>query len=370
MSKSNNIFARFFGVIIRGQSYLNILYLLLALPLGVFYYVFLIGGFTLGIALLIVLIGVLVLLVVFAAWVAFVAFERQLAVWLLREEVPAYLPEGTISTGTSGFVGHILVNRATWTGLLFLFLKLPLGAVSLALMAALIGITLLSLGAPVIYNFFLMELWLPGGSVWRIDTIGEALILFVIGLAMIFISLHLINIIAWFWGRMAFWMLGVETKPAFAVQPVAVEEAVEVEKGAPAADLEGVEAELVAAGDVATSAEAQAAEIEGVEEQGEDIAQVASEAPDSETPLITPPPDQQTRYIDEADLPSGAPEDKELSPPEWLLERYDALEYYEAETPPEPAEEPARDLEAQSGEEQPADEPESEESDDEEKENT
>ncbi len=45
---------RFFGVVARGQSYLNMIYLLLAFPLGVCYFVFLVTGLSLGIGLLII----------------------------------------------------------------------------------------------------------------------------------------------------------------------------------------------------------------------------------------------------------------------------------------------------------------------------
>jgi hypothetical protein len=63
-----------------------------------------------------------------------------------------------------------------------------------------------------------------------------------------------------------------------------------------------------------------------------------------DVPLITPPPAQSTMLIDEGDLPAVEPlEEKDLSPPEWLLERYDALEYYEAEATREKLEDPESD---------------------------
>lgn len=329
MRKSNNIFARFFGVVIRGQTYLNLVYLAIALPLAVFYFVFLVGGLTLGISLLIVLIGVLILLVVFAAWVAFVAFERQMAIWMLKVDVPPYLPEGTIQTGTSGFVGHIIANRATWTGLLFLFLKLPLGIFSLTLLLSLSGITLGSLAAPFIYNLVPIDIWLPGGVIWSISTLGDAMILFAFGVAMVFVSLHLLNIMAWVWGRIAYWMLGVERKPELEIEPVAVQEV----------ETKGQEGMAVAATAAVVSSEQESVSDElTVEDEPPTPVEPVAESVSDEVALITPPPDGETIVIDESDLPGSEPEE-DLSPPEWLLERYDALEYYDAESPPEPAEE-------------------------------
>jgi hypothetical protein len=54
----------FFGVIVDPQSYLNIVYLLVAFPLGTFYFVFLITGLSFGFGLFITLFGIPILLLV------------------------------------------------------------------------------------------------------------------------------------------------------------------------------------------------------------------------------------------------------------------------------------------------------------------
>ena len=48
MSKATRSSTGFVGVIANPQSYLNIVYLLLAFPLGTFYFVFLVTGLSLG----------------------------------------------------------------------------------------------------------------------------------------------------------------------------------------------------------------------------------------------------------------------------------------------------------------------------------
>lgn len=48
----------FFGVVAEPRSYLNIVYLLLAFPLGTFYFVFLVTGLSLGFGLIITLVGI------------------------------------------------------------------------------------------------------------------------------------------------------------------------------------------------------------------------------------------------------------------------------------------------------------------------
>ncbi len=57
---------RFFGVIAEPQSYINIFYLLLAFPLGIAYFVFLVTGISVGASLIIIWVGVPILALVLA----------------------------------------------------------------------------------------------------------------------------------------------------------------------------------------------------------------------------------------------------------------------------------------------------------------
>lgn len=314
MKKSGNIFARFFGVIIRGQTYLNILYLLLAMPLGVFYYVFLAGGILIGVPLVIVFLGILVLVAVFAAWVAFIAFERQLAIWLLRVEVPPYIPDPASHTN---WISGLITNRVTWTGLLFLFIKLPLGVFSLTLLVLLFSTTVSFLSAPFIYNnqalsnlAFLPVEW----TGWEIDTLYWAILLFIVGLLMVFLSLHILNITAWVWGVLSYWMLGRDSKDTqnnldqlTPVHPDPVNQA----------------APVVIAGEI--ESQENTSEMDRVQDldaaQDEDTDEVEIGKPDPSQPLITPPPESpKTRMIDESDLPSAKSSAINNPPPAWLLE--------------------------------------------------
>jgi ABC-type transport system involved in cytochrome bd biosynthesis fused ATPase/permease subunit len=82
MNEMTDTVKQFFGVAARGQTYLNIIYLLLSFPPGTAYFVFLVTGLLLGISLLIIWVGIPILLFMLAAWWGLVAFERQLAIWL------------------------------------------------------------------------------------------------------------------------------------------------------------------------------------------------------------------------------------------------------------------------------------------------
>jgi len=344
MNKSNNIIIRFFGVIIRGQTYLNILYLLLALPFGVFYYVFLVGGISLGLPLVIVLIGVLILIVVFAGWVAFIAFERQLAVWLLRVDVPPYIPENTGADGHSNWISGLITNRVTWTGLVFLFIKLPLSLVSFVVMVGLFAITVQWLSAPFIFQldpWNKWTYWLIELTGWQIDQLWKTLILLLLGILMIFISLHIINLMAWIWGRLAYLMLGRKAKPTQISEPIrpGMDQEPAPEYPAPIIiepkQVEPSVSEVQAEAEVPELHESLLSEIE-IDEQSQlsDVDDSVSfgeaqplvtpppdDVPEQDSPIITPPPTSpQTQMIDEDELLAAKSSLADRSPPEWLLE--------------------------------------------------
>ncbi len=207
----------FFGVIAEPQSYLNIFYLLLAFPLGTAYFVFFVTGISVGAGLIIIWVGVPILALVLAGSWAMCEFERILAVGLLKEDIPrtirgrlALTDDQNLSAVERLFVGtwrrfkSHLTNRLTWTGMLYLFLKFPLGIGSFVMVVVLVSITGALLGAPFYY-------WVDDGidaEIWRVDEVWEALILTIIGIPLAFISLHLMNGAAFLQGRLARVMLG------------------------------------------------------------------------------------------------------------------------------------------------------------------
>lgn len=76
MSELKNV--PFIRVIADAQSYFNIIYLLLGLPLGIAYFVFLVTGVSLGFGLLVIWVGVPILALVFLGAWAMCQFERVL----------------------------------------------------------------------------------------------------------------------------------------------------------------------------------------------------------------------------------------------------------------------------------------------------
>jgi len=222
MKSTTNRLTQFFGVIIRGQTYLNLLYLLLAFPLGLFYFIFLVVGLSLGISLIIVWIGLLILPLVFAVWWALAAFERQLAIWLLKEDIPPMARQGPLKPGWWEMVLVYMRNPVTWKSLFFLFAKFVLGILSFVVVVSLGALTISFVTMPAYYWIVKPQIWITMQQIWEIDTISEALIFFLIGVGLLFLSLHIFNGLAWLSGRFARLMLGdyrLLVAPALPVTP-------------------------------------------------------------------------------------------------------------------------------------------------------
>ena len=210
----------FFSAVAHRQTYFNIAYLLLGLPLGAFYFVFLVTGISVGFGLLVIWVGVPILVLVLAGSWALCQFERVLAVGLLNEDIPPVARQDASGPGETGgpslssgerlFIGawrrlkgH-LTNRLTWTGMFYLFLRFPLGIGTFVMAVTLISVTFALLGAPLYY-------WVDDGidmGIWRVDVLWEALILTLVGIPVLFISLYIMNATAFLSGRLARVMLG------------------------------------------------------------------------------------------------------------------------------------------------------------------
>jgi Putative sensor len=210
----------FFKAPFRLQTYTNLLYLALAFPLGLIYFIFLAVGIPLGLGLTLVWIGIPILALVFAGSWGLAAMERQLAIHALGAPVPP-MSQPAVATVQTVWqrVKAFFSNPVTWKGMAFLFLKLPLGIVSFVFIVALLSVSLAFLAVPFVWQ------WGPAdfdadGVVLLVDTWGEAWLCALFGLGLLFVSLNLLNGLALVWRWMATFLLGSERFAAPPSSPV------------------------------------------------------------------------------------------------------------------------------------------------------
>ena len=166
------------------QTYRNLAYLALALPLGLLEFAFLVAGLALALVLLVTLVGVAVLGRTVDGAFALARLERRLTTLLLGTQIPvatAALPPA--GAGTTARLRVQLCCPTTWQRLAFLVTRLPLAGASFALAGAALGLSVLLLAAPLYAG-------------------GPAAIAFAAaGAVALPAALHLANALAGLWGR-------------------------------------------------------------------------------------------------------------------------------------------------------------------------
>lgn len=218
MTTFSNLPARYFGVFLHPQTYINLLYLFLTFPLGIFYFVALVTGFSLGIGLFILWIGLGILVLMILLSIALTAFERSMAMSMLKVSIPPLTDPIPAGASLWQRFKAYLKSSATWKGLLFLLLKFPVGVINFTILVAMLAVTAVFLTAPVVIN-----VWPINFFGWVIDTLPESVALLTLGLLGAPIPLHISNLLAALQGKLAVIMLGIHTDPAQPVVPQAAE---------------------------------------------------------------------------------------------------------------------------------------------------
>ncbi|ERG89907.1 MAG: hypothetical protein J07HX5_02080 [halophilic archaeon J07HX5] len=207
--------AGIFGVLFRGQTYRNLLYLAVAFPVAVLYGSILATGFVLGVVLTVVGIGLALLVgvVVLARWVA--GFERWLANALLDVELTPADDVGTASTdGPLDNVRDYLNAPSTWRGLGFLSLKFWIGTLGLVLIIFFAQAIQLVV-APLRYPVTIEVGEINGDPVEAtITTLPESVLAAVVGSMLCVLLAHVLNAVARVVGHTASALLdGSTTQP-------------------------------------------------------------------------------------------------------------------------------------------------------------
>ena len=196
------------------RTYGRILYLLLALPLGIAEFVFLVTTISLGVGLLVTLVGIPILIAVVYVWRWIAQLERQLIGLLTGRTIPPpYRPDPASSWWDR--LRARLADPATWKDLVFLLLQLPLGIVSFAVTAAVLGAALQTLTAPA--WFWAVEGGIDFG-VLNIDTMWEALALVPVGAVLTFVGIPALGALGRLYGELAGLLLGSNADPVLTAE--------------------------------------------------------------------------------------------------------------------------------------------------------
>lgn len=209
-------------VVVRRQTYLNIMYLLAAFPLGLFYFNVLIVGLAVGAGTSVIGVGLALLAFVVFVWWAFARFERELVMWWLGVRIaPMSTPDPPDATLWERFRG-MLRNPVTWKSLGYLLVEFPFGIFSFVITITVLALAFALVLSPAVYlastalhnglgDQFVSTIG-PGVAITgSVDPIAltTTLAMSVAGFCVLICGLYLLNGIAFAWGQFARLMLGM-----------------------------------------------------------------------------------------------------------------------------------------------------------------
>jgi signal transduction histidine kinase len=217
--------------ILDARTYGRILYLLLALPLGVAEFSFLVTAISFGFGTAITLIGIPVLVGSVYAWRWLAELERHLIRALVGIEIPRpYRPDPVGGRWWRRLTAR-LADPATWKDLAFLLLRLPLGILSFTVTVAVLAVGLGTLAAPADY-------WAVSDATWlgwiQINSLGVALALMPLGALILFVGIPGLGALGRLYGWLAAQLLGSNADPELTAQ---------------VSELEGARSRIIAAAD-------------------------------------------------------------------------------------------------------------------------
>jgi uncharacterized membrane protein len=196
----------FFSVISDPRAYGALMFMLLALPTGIFYFVWAVVGISLTIPFFLFIFGIPFALLFLGSVRILSHVEGRIVEGLLGVRMPRRLPAQSSGQTIWARIGEALADIRTWSSLLYLLLRLPLGIIyftlaliGIVLPVALIGGSLIGLVSGESHVHFSDVPWLNH----LFHTAPGLVLMMALGAFLIFVVLHMAKGIGWLHGRLA-----------------------------------------------------------------------------------------------------------------------------------------------------------------------
>ena len=190
--RSRSLLARFFAVAADPRAYSALFYMLLSLVTGLLYFVWVIVGASFSVGLIALIIGIPVLVLFLGSVRILALVEGRLVEVLLGERMPRrplYTERGKPWLQR---IGAMFTDPHTWGTLLYFLLMLPLGLVYFSVTFTALVTALAFVAAPIALLFGGAQ-HVMIGSVTLADAPWMGVPMFVGGMLMLFVTLHLVR---------------------------------------------------------------------------------------------------------------------------------------------------------------------------------
>jgi hypothetical protein len=150
---------RFFGVLGDPRAYASLLYMLLALATGIFYFTWVVTGLSLTAGLGVLIIGIPFAVLFFASVRGLSLVEGRLVEAMLGERMPRRPLYADRDKPLLERIGAMFIDPRTWSTMLYMLLMLPLGIVYFTLAVTALALSLGIAAIPFVQAFGGTALW-------------------------------------------------------------------------------------------------------------------------------------------------------------------------------------------------------------------
>jgi uncharacterized membrane protein len=203
---------RFFGVAADPRTYGALFYMVLALATGIFYFTWAVTGMSLSVGLSVLIIGLPFIVLFFGSVRALSLLEGRIVEAMLGVRMPRRPPYPSRNLPLMKRIGAMFTDARTWSTLFYMLAMLPLGIVYFTVTVTLLSVSIAFIGAPlamVLDGTGLGRLFADGritmdwGWGAHVPGWGELIALCLLGIALLFATLHLLRGIGRLHGHLA-----------------------------------------------------------------------------------------------------------------------------------------------------------------------
>ncbi|WP_149194043.1 sensor domain-containing protein [Luteimonas suaedae] len=196
-----SVLGRFFGVAADPRAYAALFYMILALATGIFYFTWVVTGLSLSAGLAVLIVGIPFVILFFGSIRVLSLVEGRIVEVMLGERMPRrplYTARGRTLLQR---IGDMFTDPRSWSTLLYMLLMLPLGIAYFTVAVTMISVSASAIAAPVLVWLGIAEAAIDVSG-WQVlyfghDLIGTSVepwalpLLFVCGVLLLFVTLHL-----------------------------------------------------------------------------------------------------------------------------------------------------------------------------------
>jgi uncharacterized membrane protein len=202
---------RFFGVAADAHTWGALFYMLLALATGIFYFTWVVTGISLSAGFSVLIIGIPFVVLFFGSVRGLSLLEGRIVETMLGVRMPRRPPyPAQQGLPLLKRIGAMFTDARSWSTLLYMLLMLPLGIVYFTLAVTLLSVSIAFVGAPVVMALNGFGHWFVDGMTtidWgmgaHVPGWSDAIALCVIGIVLLFATLHLVRGIGRLHGQIA-----------------------------------------------------------------------------------------------------------------------------------------------------------------------